>query len=233
MGQKRLQPSSRYVNAEEFVIYDDFVSFTDAQLWTVAVAATGTAAHEGPGRSRLKLFGTADNDPAVLATTHELFKFVAGKAINAKALVNFVDVNTDDGAFAFGFADAMAATTLADTTSAVTATDAALIYKVKNSLYWAFHTEVNGVATATTSTTLCSSTSDQLLEIDIIARNSTELEARPLVDGVQLKSTGNVPIMHVIPVASSTDMDFGCVLKDGHANDLAAYIDWIYAAQLR
>jgi hypothetical protein len=101
MGQKRLQPASRYVNLEDFVIYDDFVSFTDAQLWTVAVAATGTAAHQGPGRTNFRLFGTADNDPAVIATTHEIYKYTAGKAMNAQASVVFVDHNTDDGAFAF------------------------------------------------------------------------------------------------------------------------------------
>lgn len=234
MGRKILFHNPQLQAArEQFEIFDDFVSFTDAQLWTVAVAATGTAAHEGPGRSRVKLFGTADNDPAVIATTHELFKFLANKPLECEGLINFQDVNTDDGAFAFGFADAMAATTLADTTSAVTATDAALIYKIKNSLYWAFHTEVNGTATATTSTTLASSTSDQQLKISLIPRNSTELEARPYVDGVQLESTGGVPIMHVVPVASATDLDFGCVLKDGHANDLAAYIDYLYAAQAR
>jgi hypothetical protein len=233
MGQKRLQPASRYVNLEDFTVYDDFVSFTDAQLWTVAVAATGTAAHQGPGRSNFRLFGTADNDPAVIATTHEIFKFTAGKAMNAQCSVVFVDHNTDDGAFGFGFADALAATTLADTTSAVTATDAALIYKPKNSLYWAFHTEVNGTATASTSTTAASSSAAQVLEIDIIARSSTELEARPKVDGVQLKTTGNVPIMHVIPVASATDLDFGAILKAGHADDLVALIDWVYASQNR
>jgi hypothetical protein len=39
--------------------------------------------------------------------------------------------------------------------------------------------------------------------------------------------------MHVIPVASATDLDFGAILKAGHADDLVALIDWVYASQNR
>ena len=232
MGSKALfVPPRLAVAREQFEVFDHFVDFTDAQLWTVAVAATGTAAHEGPGRSRMKLFVTADNDPAVLATTHELFKFVANKSMVCEGLINFTDVNTDDGALGFGWADALAATTLADTTSAVTATDCALIYKPKNSTVWAFHTEINGTSTATTSLTTAGGTSDQCLRIEVTPRNSTVLELRPFVDGSQLKATGNVPIMHTITLGTATDMDFGVILKDGHANDFTCYVDYLYAAQ--
>jgi hypothetical protein len=233
MGRKILVASPELNRGrEQFEIFDHFTEFTDAQRWTVAVAATGTAAHEGPGRSRMKLFGTADNDPAVLATTHELFKFVANKSISAEGLINFTDVNTDDGAVGFGFADALAATTLADTTSAVTVTDGALIYKVKNSTVWAFHTEINGTSTATTSTTTAGGTSDQLLRIDIIPVSSTVLECRPFVDGVQLEDSNGVPIKHNITLGTATDMDFGVIIKDGHANDFTVYVDYLYAAQV-
>lgn len=233
MGRKLVAASPESLRAlEQFEISDHFTEFTDAGRWTVAVAGTGTAAHEGPGRSRIKLFGTADNDPAVIATTHELFKFVAGKGIEARGIINFTDVNTDDGAVAFGFADAMAATTLADTTSAVTATDAVLIYKVKNSTVWAFHTEINGTAEATTSSTTAGGTADQLLEISVIPVSSTVLECRPKVDGVQLKTTAGAPIMHRVTLGTATDMDFGVVIKDGHANDFTVYVDYLGAAQV-
>jgi hypothetical protein len=233
MGLKELFNNPQLLAArEQFEVFDHFVSFTDADLWTVAVAGTGTAAHEGPGRSRIKLFGTADNDPAVIATTNELFKFTAGKAIAGEARINFTDVNTDDGAVGFGFADALAATTLADTTSAVTATDAALIYKVKNSTVWAFHTEINGTAVATTSSTTAGGTDDQVLRIEIIPVSTTVLEARPFVDGVQLKDTNGVKIKHNITLGTATDLDFGVILKDGHANDFTCYVDYLHAAQV-
>lgn len=233
MGTKLAQNPQRYFSRDEFQLFDDFTSFVDAQLWTLAIAATGTVAHEGPGRSRMKLFGTADNDPAVLATTHELFKFVAHKSMHGEALINFTDVNTDDGAVGFGFADALAATTLADTTSAVTATDAALIYKPKNSTVWAFHTEINGTAVASTSDTTAGGTADQLLEIDIQYRSSTVAVAIPKVDGKQLKTSAGVLIAHEITLGTATDMDFGLILKDGHANDFTLYCDYLFASQVR
>jgi hypothetical protein len=132
MGHKILaSPTAQRFNREEYAIFDDFVSFTDAQLWTVAVAGTGTAAHAGAvGTSDFRLFATAANDAGVLATTHEVFEFLAGKAMVAEARVKSADVDTDDGMWGFGFADALAATSMADSTGAVTATDAAMIIKL-------------------------------------------------------------------------------------------------------
>ena len=217
---------------EQFELFDHFVSFTDAQLWTVAVAGTGTAAHEGPGRSRIKLFNTAANDAAVLATTHEIFKFVASKPLEGECLVNLTDVDTDDGMFAFGFADALAATTLADATGAVTATDAVLIYKAPDTTVWAFHTEINGSSTATTSATTAGG-ADQVLRIECVPVSSTVFECRPYCDGVQLKTSAGVPIMHRVTLGTATDMDFGAMTKSNDAADYNVYLDYIYAAQAR
>src|SRR5688572_5875540 len=123
MGNKILAAPTARFNREEYCVFDDFVSFTDAQLWTLAVAGTGTVAHDGStGQSAMELFNTAANDAAVLATTHEIFKFIASKAMVYEARIKTADVDTDDGMWAFGFADALAATSMADTTGAITAT---------------------------------------------------------------------------------------------------------------
>src|SRR5688572_1236828 len=114
MGIKLLGSLTGRFNREEYVVFDDFVSFTDAQLWTVAVAGTGTIVHDGSvGRSAMEFFNTAANDAAVLATTHEIFEFTAGKAMVFEARVMSADVDTDDGMWGFGFADALAATSMA------------------------------------------------------------------------------------------------------------------------
>jgi hypothetical protein len=234
MGQKILRlPQTLSDMREQFEIFDHFVSFTDAQLWTVAVAGTGTAAHEGSaGRSAIKLFNTAANDAAVLATTHEIFKFRANKAMMAEARIIFTDVDTDDGHVAFGWADALAATTLADSTGAVTATDAALIYKVADTSVWAFHTEINGASVATVSGTTAGGTDYQTLRIEIVPRSATVLEARPYVDGVQLKTATGVPIKHDITLGTATDLDFGAMTKSNDAADFNVYVDYLYAAEL-
>lgn len=233
MGHKLLRlPDVLHSAREQFEIFDHFTWYVTAHQWTAAVAGTGTVTHEGPGRSRMALFSTADNDAAVLPTTDELFLFTAGKSIMAEGKIQYTEVNTDDSSVAFGFADAMAATTVADSTGAIAAGSAALIHKVKDDTFWRFHTEVNGVITASTSDTTAGGSAPQTLRIEIEPRNSTTLVARPFVNGVQLKTSTGIPIAHDIPVASATDMDFGVVAKGHHANDFTVYVDYLYAAQV-
>jgi hypothetical protein len=219
-------PETLLQGRDQYGFYDHFTEFTDAQRWTVAVVGTGTAAHEGSaGRSAVKLFCTAANDAAVLATTHEIFKFRAGKAMLAEGIVIFTDVNTDDGHVFFGWADALAATTMADTTGAITATDACCIYKLPDSTVWAFHTEINGSATASVSNTTAGGSANQILRIEVEPRNSTTLVARPFVDGVQLRTSTGVLIAHDIVLGTATDLDFGFMTKSNHANDFNCYVE--------
>jgi hypothetical protein len=193
----------------------------------------------------MELFATAANDAAVLATTHEIFEYTAAKAMVAECRIKSADVNTDDGFWAFGFADALAATTMADTTGAITATDAALIYKLPDTTVYALHTEINGLqnrkgdgsasadAASTTSTIARSTTDWQTLRIEVIPRSSTIFEVRGYVDGVLMKDSGGVPIQHAVALGTSTELDFGVVVKSNHTSDLSVFIDYLYAAQLR
>lgn len=233
MGYKQTQNPERYFSRDEFALFDDFDHYITGDAWTGAVAANGTVTHEGSaGASRMRLFTTTIADAAVLATTNELFKLRGGKSMVAEGLINFTDVNTDDGHVCFGFADALAATTMADTTGAITATDAILIYKLPNTTVWAFHTEINGTAQATVSGTTAGG-ADQTLRIEITPRSSTVFEARPFVDGVQLKDANGVPIMHTITLGTATDMDFGVMTKANHADDFICYVDYLFASQVR
>lgn len=234
MGSKLPRiPDALHCGRDQFELFDHFVSFTDAQLWTVAVAGTGTVAHEGPGRSRMKLFNTAANDAAVLATTHELFKFTASKPMMCEGNITFTDVDTDDGMVALGWADALAATTLADTTGAITATDAALIYKLPDTTVWAFHTEINGTSKASVSNTTAGGSAAQTLRIELVPRSATVFEARPYVDGVPLRTSDGLLISHDITLGTATDLDFGVMTKSNDAADFNLYCDYLYAAQYR
>lgn len=235
MGSKTLvYPQYLSTALEQIEVYDHFNYYVDADLWTKAVVGTGTVAHAGDDLgTTVKLFCTAANDAAVLPTTNELFKFTASKEMRAKGLITFTDVNTDDGHVFFGWADALAATTMADSTGAITATDACCIYKLPDTTVWAFHTEINTSATASVSTTTAGGTSQQELEIRVTPRSSTVFEARPFVDGVQLKTSAGVAIMHTITLGTATAMDFGAMTKSNHANDFNVYVDLLYAAQVK
>lgn len=235
MGYKLLpHPTSGQFALGAYQLFDDFNEFVTGDVWTSAVAGTGTVAHDGSvGRSHMELFCTAANDAAVLATTHEMFKFIASKPMHARARIIFTDVDTDDGMVFFGWADALAATTLADTTGAITATDACCLYKLPDTTVWAFHTEINGTSVASVSTTTAGGTAHQELKIDVTPISSSVFQARPFVDGVQLKTSTGVLITHEITLGTATELDFGIMTKSNDAADFSVFADYLYAAQAR
>lgn len=234
MGYKTSKSPTVNFDRHKFVLFDEFLSYNDADLWTKAVAGTGTVTHEGPGRSNARLFSTADNDAAVLATTNELFKFVAGKEIYGECRINFTDPNTNQGGVAFGFADAMAATLLGDNGGAIVIpNDGAVIYKPELSLLWSFATEIGGVNVTTISSSAAGGGVTQRLGISIIPRSATVFECRPFVDGVQMRDANGVRIKHDVTLGTATDMDFGAVVKGFHADDMIVLVDYVYASQVR
>lgn len=221
---------------EEFVVFDDFLSYNDGDLWTKLAGDTNaTVAHEGDGsRSRLRLYtgDSVKNNECAVATTNEQFKFVANKEIVAEGKIQYAEVATDDAKVAFGFGDAIGANLITDA-GAVAVTDGMLIWKNTDATVWVFHTEINGTSTATTSTTTAGGTSAQTLRIVAKPISSTVFECRPYVDGVQLKDTNGVPIMHTVTLGTATDMDFGVYLKSGSGTSgiETLYVDYLYAAQ--
>ena len=235
MGSKLLRISDiRHCAREQFAIDDHFLSFTDTQLWTLAVVTSGTVTHEGSaGRSAIKLLTTDIAAAAVLATTNEIFKFRASKAMECEAIINGADVDTDDGMLFFGWADALAAATLADTTGVVTATDACCLIKLPDSRVLTFHTEINGVAVTTTSNATILTSANQTLRIEVQpALGGSTLIARPYLDGVQLKTAAGTPIAHDIVVGTATDMDFGVMTKSNDAADYIVFVEYLHASQL-
>lgn len=233
MGYKLTDHPEDRFSRDSYVLFDDFSWFVTAHQWTSAVAATGTVTKAADSGTDIRLFSTADNDAAVLATTNEDFKFVAGKSMFCESEVRITPANTDDVSGAFGFADALAATSVADSTGAITATDAVVIHVIKDSLLWRFHTEINGTAEASVSDTPYVAGVSQILNVDINAVSSTVFECIPKINGVQLKTAIGRPIMHRVTLGTATDMDFGWVFKGHHADDAILLSDYVYASKVR
>lgn len=237
MGYKTSEHPEADFDRQKFELYDEFDSYTNADLWTALAADTNTTvAHEGPGRSRVKIF-TGDailNNEAAVATTNELFKYVAGKEIYGEGLIQYAESATNDANVAFGFVDALAANLITDAL-AITATDAALIFKTDGSTVWKFHTEINGVSTQSTSTTTAGGSAAQLLRIELIPVSATVYECRPYVDNMPLLDSNGVEIMHRITLGTATDMDFGvyCKAGTGTSGQETVYVDYLYASQVR
>lgn len=221
---------------EKFEICDDFLYYSDTDLWTKLAADTNaTVAHEGDGsRSRVKLF-TGDaikNNEAAFATTVEQFKFIANKEIVIEAKIQFAESATDDAKVAVGMGDAIGANLITDA-GAVAVTDGLLLWKNTDETQWRFHTEINGTSTQTLSTTTAGGSSAQTLRIVCKPRSSTVFECRPYVDGVHLVDSNNVPIMHTVTLGTATDMDFGAYVKSGSgtSGQETLYVDYLYASQ--
>lgn len=246
MGYKLARHPEDRFSRDEFSFFDEFNYYVDADLWTKLVETGTTVAHEGPGRSRLKIEATTtDNNEAGVFTTNELFKFVADKAIVAEARIEYAEAATDDANVAFGFADAAGANLVTDNGAGITATDALLIYKVDGGTKWKAHSEINGAANRgghgsssaptalTQSETTAGGTAAQTLRMEAIPVSGTVYEVRYYVDGVALKDANGIIIQHGIELGTATDMDLGVYLKTGGAQTETVFVDYIYAAQVR
>ena len=233
MGNKILPHPENRFSRDAYVLFDDFSWFVTAHQWTSAVAANGTVTKPADTGTSIRLFSTTDNDAAVLATTNEDFKFTANKAMCCEAEDTVNPPNTNAASWAFRWADALAATTLADTSGAITATDACVIHAISGSLALRFHTEINGTAVATTSSSSYVAGTSMILRIECQPVSSTVFELRPFLNGVQLKDANGIPIKHTVTLGTATDMDFGLVFKGHHADDATLFSDYVYAAQVR
>ena len=247
MGAKLLRVPTQLADArEQFEVIDHFPWYVDAHQWTKLAADAGSAvAHEGPGRSRVKLnTGATDNNEACLASTDELFKFVGNKPIIGEWRIEFAEAATDDANIAVGFADAAGANLITDNGGGITATDAILIYKVDGGTKWKVHTEINTLANKAgdgssgasdalvQSNTTAGGSSAQVLRIEALPRSSTVFEVRFFVDGVLLKDSNGVAIMHAVALGTATDMDMVAgYVKAGGATDEILYVDYAYGGQ--
>ena len=251
MGNKLVAAIPVLGNArEQYELFDEFWNYNDGDLWTKLASDTNaTVAHEGSsGASRVKLY-TGDaikNNECCFATTNEQFKFVANKPIEIEALIQYAESATDDAKVAWGIADAIGANFITDA-GAITANDAAVIWKAEDSTVWRFHTECNGVQNkqypggstaadaSTVSTTTAGGSSAQRLSISVTPVSSTVMRLVPKVDGVQLKDSNGVPITHHIAIASATEMDFGAYVKSGSntSGQETLYVEYMYGAQVR
>ena len=235
MGSKITRTPLRYFSRDEFAVFDDFDTFVDGEKWTIFDTPTSASVtHEGSGRGRMKLFASVDNEDAAIATTHELFRFVANKAMVAEASIQFTQIQTSTEGIAFGFADAFGDGLHGDDAAGIVVNDsAALIYKLSGAAVWRFHTEVGGTVVDTVSVTATDSGNEQNLRIEITPRSSTVFNARPFVDGVQLRDSEGVPIRHDVTIPTSTDMDLGLYLIGGHVDDTTLYTDYLFGSQVR
>jgi hypothetical protein len=224
---------------QQFGVFDEFTNDQSDIAWVDTVTDTGTVliGDEVNGVATLTPSdGTVtDNDEVYLATPNEVFIFAADKAIYGIARVRFVE--TASGVFnAFvGFANAIGANTLVDDGGGMRASGCiAAIYKVDGETVWRCVSRNGSTVTVTQSTTTAGGSAYQILEIEVVPFTSTQLKVIFSVDGTVLKDSQGREIVHTIPVAAATEMQFGLGAKLGAiTNNDVLKVDYAGAWQNR
>lgn len=222
--------------------FGQFTDFTEG-LGTVAYTTTATdigTATVGDAVGGILAMtpsdGTvADNDEIYVQGKSEIFKFAANKPLIFEARLQFTEANTDDLNMAVGFANAPIADTLVDNGAGLkTSFSGACIYKVDGGTVYRFVTSLGSTQTITASTTTAGGASYQTARIEIRPISSTQLEAVPYIDGVQLKDANGYPIKHFITFSGATEMTWFAGMKNGAGTNVETLnLDYIGGWQLR
>lgn len=231
---------NRSLAPNQFELFDDFLAYTDTQLWTKTDGDAGASvAVDGDGVGGLLTLttGATDNNEAYIETTNELFKIVAGKEIELEARLTFTEANTDDANVAFGVIDAPGANTLVDDGAGLkTTASGAAIFKVDGGTVWKTFSSKSTTQTITTSKTTAGG-AYQTLKILIRPRDLVTADVTFFVDGAQLQDTnssaGQPDISHSITYSSATEMAVFCGVKAGGANSEVVNLDYIRVTAVR
>ena len=232
-------PQALLEGRDQFGLFDDFLWFVTAHLWTSTLTDSGTASVGDARKGILALVpsdGTvADNDEAYIESTPECFLLVAEKPFFCEALVQYTEANTDDANVMFGLMDAIGANTLVDNGAGMkTSFSGACIYKVDGSNAWKCITSNGSSQTITTSTKTAGGSSYQRLRIEGREVDGSNFEVTFFCDDQPLlDSTYRRPIKHNVAISSATEMHVGAGVKNGDTNLETLNIDYIAAYQLR
>ncbi len=223
-----------------FIVEDDFIhTLNTTNDYVATLTDSGTATVVDAAKGILPIVASdgtvADNDEAYVQTKIEGWLFADNKPICCGAYVQFTEANTDDANIAFGMANAPVANTIVDDGAGIRTTGSSIaIYKVDGGTVWKCETTVNSVQTVSTSTTSAGGSSYQLLEIEVVDHNSTQIEVSFKVDGKYLvDSTSGLRIVHRVAFASATEMAMFAGVKNGGANLETLNVDYWYAVTRR
>lgn len=222
-------------------LFDDFISEPLANLLYLTTATdTGTAVVTDAVGGILSITpsdGTvADNDEIYVSTINEVFLCGAGKALEAKARIQYTEANTDDLNLFFGFGSAFGANFLVDDGDGPrTSGNIIGIYKVDGGTVWRCVTRWGSTTsvTDTVSTTTAGGSAYQTLEVSIADGGSVGTSVVSFrVDGQELKDSTGATIVHAFPNASATEMQLGIGMKNGAATNVeTVLLDKWFASQ--
>lgn len=222
-------------------IFDDFYSYTDAQLWTKLAADVGASVAvdttERSGRIKLTTGATNNNEVGV-ATTNKNFLIASGFSQLFEARLQYAEAATNAANVAVGLFSAATSNLLVDDGAGpATNFSGALIYKVDGGTTWhAIYSDGTTQATKDTGIT-AGGTADVVLRIEMKAVSSTIVEVTFWINDAIALDTNNNPPSRAIKFsgtyASAAVMNCGVYLKDGSGTGEVLDVDYLAAYENR
>lgn len=216
-------PSNVLLGDRQFGISDDHLYYTDTNDWTKLVADAGSSVAAGDTAAGVVTLttGGTDNNEAMIKSTQKVFKVANDKTLFYRSRLTFAEGNTNAANLYEGFSSAAAANLMVDNGAGPAANHSAVgFYKVDGQTVWGVHcsvgtTQQSVLLTAANSLTksavTAGSSSQQVLEINVRAINSTDCEAAFMVNGVTVyklvftyTSAAVMNAVHYIKAGSST-----------------------------
>lgn len=236
---KLLQDESILIRQrQQLTIDDDFDWYISPHRWTSLAADTNSAVSVGDARGGILTVSTGDatdNNEAAIRSTNEVALFAADAPIFFESQIKFTDQASNTGNVAVGMADAAGANLLGDDGAGDAINGSgALIFKVDGETVWRCACECNGTVVETQSTTTAGGSAYQRLAIKVLAVDATYVEVSYFCDGIHLKDSNGVPIVHRLAYASATEMRLvPLYMKSGAAAAFTGTCDRVYFAQRR
>lgn len=222
----------------EFGLFDDFLWYVTAHLWTLVATDSGTAAVGDAAGGVVTLNpsdgSVADNDEVYLKSTAEVFLFAADKPLVFEARLKWTEANTDDANVIAGVMSAVGANSLLDNGAGPAASySGAVFFKVDGGTGWNFETSLGGTQTTTAlHSDHAPAAAYQTLRIEAREQGGV-IEIVPFIDGKQCLDTNGRPVKHTIALGSPTEMNAVVGAKNGDTNQESILVDYVAAYQLR
>lgn len=217
--------------------FNDFPNFATGTDGVTSLAAdVGATVAVGDAARGIAVLttGATDNNEAALKTTNELYLVAAGRPLYGRARVQFAEAATNAANVFIGFANALAADTMADNGAGPRASgNIFCVEKRDGETQWRLSTRNGATATSTLSTTTAGGASFVTVEIEVEEFDSVNFYVVALIDGVILRDANGTRIRHTVAISGSTEMMFGAYVKAGSGSSEVLSCDYLYCHQLR
>jgi hypothetical protein len=225
-------PESLLAGQNLAVLEDEFNSFTDTQIWTVAAADSGGAA-VGDAKGGILTVSPSDgtvgdNDHTQVASTHEIVSLVDGKPVLLEFWIEQDEANTDDANWFVGVSDDVAADFLVDDGAGPKTTfDGFGVFKVDGENKIRAVSSNGSAQTVQTAADSAVSVSGAQRKVQILAVPSgASAQVYFYVDGTLLAT-------HTLSLTGLGEMHVLIAAKNGDTNHDTLLVDFVKVAQVR